>query len=310
VGRESDRAAHQGECVVVRLCARFDVEREATSQALDVEREATSQATARVMDALLDTTTSAQAGKNKALCLGVAHDNLAPLAGRLIAGGAEVDAARPGDGYTPLCIACKHGNLVTVERLIAAGGRVDNASTAGSTPLFITARNNRLDVLKLLIAAGADVNLACDDGCTPLHKAAQMGHAGVVSLLIETAGVELNAALRDDEDAGVTPLYVAAQENRLDVVTLLIAAGADVNKACVVDDCSPLHMAAQNGHAGVVDLILAAGANVHATCTDGTTALSVALAQGHAEVAQKLRAATVSELVGCCTRCIQLTHSL
>ena len=162
--------------MVVRLCARFDVEREATSQALDVEREATSQATARVMDALLDTTTSAQAGKNKALCLGVAHDNLAPLAGRLIAGGAEVDAARPGDGYTPLCIACFHGNVVMVERLIAAGGRVNNASTDGSTPSFIAAQDFRLDVLKMRIVAGADVNMACVDGCTPLHAAAQNGH--------------------------------------------------------------------------------------------------------------------------------------
>jgi hypothetical protein len=44
-GRQSDRAALQAECVIVRLCARFDVEREETSQA-----------TARVVDAFLDPT--------------------------------------------------------------------------------------------------------------------------------------------------------------------------------------------------------------------------------------------------------------
>ena len=99
-GCELDRAAHELECAIVRLRARFDVEREATRQA-----------TASVMDALLGTTTSAQARtrKNKALLLVAAHDNLAPLAGRLIECGAEVDAADPGDGAPqPLKHARKH----------------------------------------------------------------------------------------------------------------------------------------------------------------------------------------------------------
>ena len=73
------------------------------------------------------------------------------------------------------------------------------------------------------------MNKARVDGCTPLHIAAQFGHAGVVSALIETAGVDLNAALTDGEDAGMTPMFLAAQENQPEVVTLLIAAGADVN---------------------------------------------------------------------------------
>jgi hypothetical protein len=110
-----------------------------------------------------------QQGKNKALLLAVAHDSLATFAGRLIAGGAEVDAVRPGDGFTPLIVACFHGNVAMVARLIAAWGGVNIASTAGSTPLFLAAAENRLDVLKLLIAAGADVNKAC----RWLHSAAR-----------------------------------------------------------------------------------------------------------------------------------------
>jgi hypothetical protein len=99
----------------------------------------------------------------------------------------------------------------------------------------------------MFIAAGADVNMACvDDGCAPLHEAAARGHAGVVSVLIATAGVDLNAAMSDDELAGATPLFLAAESNRLDVVKLLIAAGADVSKAQVDDGCTPLHIAANN----------------------------------------------------------------
>jgi ankyrin repeat protein len=265
VGKESRRAAHTAGCALVRLCARFDVEREATSQATARMVEATTSA----VDALLDTTTSAQQGKNKALVLAAAHDNLAPLAGRLIAGGTEVDAARPSDGFKPLYIACMRGNMAMVERLIAAGSRVNNACTDGYTPLFVAAEHNRLDGLKLLIARGADVNKACDDGCTPLHIAALNGHAGVVSALLETAGVELNAALTDDEDAGDTPLYYAAQKNRLDVLKLLIAAGADLNMGRVDDGYTPLHIAAQYGHAGVVSVLLETpGVDLNAALTD------------------------------------------
>jgi ankyrin repeat protein len=252
--------------------------------------------------------------------------SLAPLAGRLIAGGAEVVAGRPGDGYTPLCIACRHGNVVMVERLIAAGSRVDDNSSCGFTPLHLAAERNRLDVVKLLIAVGADVNKACVSGCTLLHTATEDGHAGVVSVLIETAVVDLNAALTDGELADITPLFLAAQNNRLDVLKLLIAAGADVNVACD-DGSTPLHAAAENGHAGVVSaliatagvdlnaaltgddsagvtplylaargnrldvvkLLIAAGADVNMTCVDdGCTPLHKAAAIGHAGVVSAL----------------------
>jgi ankyrin repeat protein len=282
LGRESDRVAHQAECALVLQRAHFDAEREATSQA-----------TARVVDALLGTTTSAQEGKNKALLLAAEHDNLAPLAGRLIAGGVEVDAPRPGDGWTPLILACGHGNLAMVARLIEAGSQVDKAATdGGMTSLFFAAQDNRLDVVKLLIAAGAEVNKARVGGWNPLLIAAVDGHAGVVSVLLETAGVDLNAAFTDGEDAGMTPMFLAAQENRLDVVKLLIAAGVDVNTARA-EGATPLHAAAHNGHAGVVSVLLeTAGADMNAASTDGElsgiTPLFLAAQNGHEDVVSVL----------------------
>ena len=221
--------------------------------------------------------------------------SLAPLAGRLIAGGAEVVAGRPGDGYTPLCIACRHGNVVMVERLIAAGSRIDDNSSCGFTPLHLAAERNRLDVVKLLIAVGADVNKACVSGCTLLHTATEDGHAGVVSVLIETAVVDLNAALTDGELADITPLFLAAQNNRLDVLKLLIAAGADVNVACD-DGSTPLHAAAENGHAGVVSALIAtAGVDLNAALTGddsaGVTPLYLAARGNRLDVVKLLFAA-------------------
>jgi hypothetical protein len=162
--------------------------------------------------ALLGTTTIAQVCKNKGLLLAAECDNLAPLAVRLILVGADVEATRPSDGFTPLCIACKRGNLVMVQRLIAAGSRVNDAARSrvnDYTPLMLAAQNNWLDVVKLLIAAGADVNMARANGATPLHAAAQLGNAGIVDLLI-TAGANVNAARTD----GVTALIIALVRDR------------------------------------------------------------------------------------------------
>jgi ankyrin repeat protein len=238
-----------------------------------------------------------QQGKNKALLLAAAYDDLATVAAeRLIAGGAEVDAARAGDGFTPLHIASKNGNVAMVEQLIAAWGGVNIASTVGFTPSYLAVEFNRLDVLKLLLA-GADVHKASGkDGFTPLHIAADHGHAGIVSMLVEAAGVDLNAALTDGKDAGLTPLFIAARDNRLDVMKLRMAAGADVDIACVddgfaplhSDGFTPLHIAAEEGHTGVVTLLLAAGADVNKVRFDDRTPLHKAAYDGRAGVVSTL----------------------
>ena len=116
IGRESERGTHEAGCAIVRLCAKFDVERRETVD---------------VMDALLRTETmSAQERKNEALRR-AAEYGLATLVERLIAGGgADVDGARSDDGVTPLMLACRNGHMATVELLVAAGSRVDKANTA------------------------------------------------------------------------------------------------------------------------------------------------------------------------------------
>jgi ankyrin repeat protein len=236
------------ECAIDQLSARFEVDR---------------MATASVMDALLGTMTSTQQQcKNKALLLAAAHDRLAPLVMQLIAGGAEVYAARPSDGYTPLLLACIRGDKAMVERLIAAGSRVNNASTGSVTPItpfFLAAGIDQLGFLKLLVT-GADVNRARFD----LHTTVRNGHTGVVSMLHETAGVEFDKFIAWNsapQSAGrladITQLYVPAGSNRLDVLKLLITAGADVEGARF-DGCTPLHITAQ--HTGVMSVLLGTAA--------------------------------------------------
>jgi ankyrin repeat protein len=62
---------------------------------------------------------------------------------------ADVNAPAPTHGCFPLHIACEHGNLAAVERLLTAGSRVSAGalSDAGSTPLHLVGRRtlNQVD---------------------------------------------------------------------------------------------------------------------------------------------------------------------
>jgi ankyrin repeat protein len=84
---------------------------------------------ARVMDALVNTTTTPQQHKRNALRLVAEHDNLVDFAERLIEGGVNVN----GDYF--LHVACLHGSVQIARRLIAAGSLVDAILFRGSTPL-------------------------------------------------------------------------------------------------------------------------------------------------------------------------------
>jgi ankyrin repeat protein len=248
-GRESARGAHEAECALALQRARSDVERGVF---------------AKVLDALLETTTTAaaaQQGKNKALRLVVEHGNLVSLAERLIAGGADVNSAARNevDGFFPLHIACEHGNLGMVEHLLAAGSRVSAAALS-------------------------------DKGTTPLHLACFLGPKEIVTRLL-AAGAEVNHCRLD----GVTPLYLASQEGLVDVVELLVAAGADADKARTGNGTTPLMVAVLFEHVLVVDRLIAAGADVNARADDGYTAFVFALNADDDEIVQKLRSAGATE---------------
>jgi ankyrin repeat protein len=83
-------------------------------------------------------------------------------------------------------------------------------------------------------------------------RAAHHGHTGVVRLLLESPDTDLSLV----QESGATVLHVAAAGGEPDVVELLLAKGADV--------------AARDGR--------------------GSTAADTAMANGHVEIAERLRA--------------------
>jgi hypothetical protein len=203
----------------------------------------------------------------------------------------------PWDGESACCwYAASGGHMDVVAWLIATGADVNyTRPVKGTTAVYVAAQHGHLDVVGWLLAApGVDVNLARNTGATPIYIAAQNGHLDVVVRLITAPGADADKALTGP---GFTPLMIAASHGHTDVVGRLTAApGVDVNKARTDTGCTALYIAAQKGHLHVVERLLAEpGLNVNQARWDGATPLSIAILEGHQDVAQMLRAAGATE---------------
>ncbi len=129
---------------------------------------------------------------------------------------------------TELIEAVKAGDIVTTQRMLAAGADVNSRDAAGATLLMLAAHAGDLPMVKTLIEAGADVNAADERKWTPLvyaiyNSELKRGFADVAQALID-AGANIEAAI----GYGVRPLMLAAGYGETAVVETLLGAGADV----------------------------------------------------------------------------------
>ena len=159
-----------------------------------------------------------------------------------------------------------------------------------TTPLIIAARNGNLVSVKMLLRYKADMEARGtvkieDDvigGCTPLWAAAASGHLDIVKILIER-----NADVNARTSSNSTPLRAAAYIGRLDIVSCLVENGADVN-ARNNHENTPLMIACYNGHSKVVSYLIESGANINLQEKKGNTALHEAIYKDHFEIAKEL----------------------
>ena len=133
--------------------------------------------------------------------------------------------------------------------------RGDRANEAGLTPLMLVAHGGEASATEFLLTKGANANWKRLSGITPLMDAARGGKAQNVELLL-AHGADTNAAIPDD---GMTALMLAASRGAHDAVRALLRAKADVN-ARRVDGTTALTMALMEGHPEIVEMLRAAGA--------------------------------------------------
>lgn len=225
--------------------------------------------------------------------------------------GADADS-RDDSGSTPLIVAAKQGDLVSVEVLLASGAdpqlRGDLDRLGEVTPLITASYAGHGEVVGALLEAGAYPNqtvsldrwvlagMICSQSLdAPAASSSTVDQiTALCPYLFSEAGVEdqlLGQLEAEGPSDQVAPLLVAASGGHEVIVEQLLAAGADPN-AVSFGLLSPLLAAAHAGDTEAVAHLLAAGADPDLPLPASTlTPAAVARSRGYEELALVIEAA-------------------
>ncbi len=210
--------------------------------------------------------------------------------------------AAEADGTTALHWAVRLDDEELVERLLRGGADATARNRYGVTPLYLAAVNGNARIVARLLDAGADPNEVSAEGETALMTSARGGHVEAARALLER-GAEIDAR---EEWHGQTALMWAAAQGHPDMIALLAEHGADVNARSNVEEwerqqtaeprdkwlppggLTPLLFAAREGCLACIPVLVESGADVNATTPDGIGAVTIALINGHYDVAGAL----------------------
>ena len=213
--------------------------------------------------------------------------------------------ATTADGSSALFWAVERDDKEMVRLLLRSGASAKLVNRYGVQPISLAAVNGSAAVLEMLLEAGADPNAALPEGETTLMTAARAGQPDAVQLLL-TRGANANAR---DGSRGQSALMWAAARNNADAIRVLVRGGAEVNaktnrppstgggrrsesgntfSAPTPTGFTPLLFAVRAGAIQAVDALLQNGANVNDTLSDGESALVVAVANAHWQLADFL----------------------
>lgn len=171
--------------------------------------------------------------------------------------------------------AFRGGSVAVVKKLLELGEK----PVERNSMLPMAVRNNKAEMLRQLIEWGDDPNLIYH-GKSALQNAVSHGSRDAARILIE------NGALLE-QDSDRTPLLnLAIANDDAAMVTLLLEAGADPNSSR--GRIPALLLAAGRGNLAIVTKLIAAGADVHAKGIGGSTAVELAMQDGHAAVVAAL----------------------
>jgi hypothetical protein len=155
------------------------------------------------------------------------------------------------DKVTPLFLAASCGFNGLVKHLIIAHAPDVNAECIdGFSPLNVASRNGQVDSSRILLDSGAHVNAQNRFTWTPLHEASWYGYPKLAQLLVER-GANLNARDRDQD----TPVHLASRWGHLEIVRHLLDHGADVYVRND-NSLTPYQVATRHGRHGVAQLLL------------------------------------------------------
>lgn len=216
------------------------------------------------------------------------------------------------EGRTPIWAAACNGHEDTVRALAQLGANINTPNNGGATPLWIAAQNGHAATVRALIELGADYSAAPPSGTlsargraqdatdrlrlrqmargdTPLHIACLQGEYGCVDAFCTAMGqptlagghalgvVDDSLIEKPSNSDGATPLLRAAEGGCVDVADLLIRYGADI-AAHNVSAETALHVAFAFKHDDMAAFLLRSGAKgclAHKRCQKCALSLKI-----------------------------------
>jgi ankyrin repeat protein len=196
--------------------------------------------------------------------------------------------------YTGLHAAASTGDLVVLERLIAARVDLNARDSYGRTPVHVATFARQRDAIRVLARAGAALDLLENDRYDAVTIAAVADDEETLRVLLSLGASAKQVTSRYDG----TALIAAAHLGHDGVVKQLIAAGAPL------DHVNNLHWTAViesielgNGgprHVETLRALVTAGASIRITDRQGLTPLALAAARGYREMVDILQKASVN----------------
>jgi len=196
-----------------------------------------------------------------------------------------LDVNKPfGDNTYPIHEACTAKTNQVMDVILSNGGNIEQTNKDNETPLLIACKNSS-PVALLLISKGANVNIVDSKNNTPLHIAAKNNQSTVIKSLI-SKGCNPDAKNKDQH----TPFEIGVSEGN----ALVVSALEDITKYDLKNP-SILIGASKNGYLYIVDKMINGGVDVNAT-VNGTTALHMAVENGHLNIIVRLKEANANFL--------------
>ncbi|KAM6298254.1 ankyrin repeat and SOCS box protein 3 [Aegotheles albertisi] len=146
----------------------------------------------------------------------------------------------------------------------------------------LAAREGNVKMLRKLIKQGYSIDVADNRGWMPIHEAAAHNSSECLRLLLSAAPSDDYIGSKTFE--GNCALHLSACRGALESARVLLEAGADPNEV-TTEATTALFLAVQNGHADIVKFLLQHGANVRGPHSfSGWNSLHQASFQGCTEI--------------------------
>lgn len=124
-------------------------------------------------------------------CVVSLEQDAADMAGMLISGGVEVNAA-DDQGRTALMLAAERGHVETVTMLLEVSPDLNLKTAAGKTAIELAAAANHVEIVSLLRRAGARLPLP-----PPGQEEEFVGSSGITSIATENGMIELGETFEE-----------------------------------------------------------------------------------------------------------------